>query len=66
MRRSIILLVFMLCLFFINQAHAQRSLPGMRGIQLTGGMWMESIRPRTIMKRDIISVWQWRPMQERK
>lgn len=30
--------MIVLCLVFTDQAYAQRSLPGMRGIQLTGGM----------------------------
>ena len=29
--------LFVLCLTF-NQAHAQRCLPGMKGLQVTGGM----------------------------
>lgn len=33
-----IILTFVLCLVFVSQAQAQRCLPGMRGIQLTGGM----------------------------
>lgn len=37
MRLSIIL-SFVLCLVFADQAHAQRCLPGMQGIQVTGGM----------------------------
>lgn len=38
MKKTILLLMlFVVCLTF-NQAHAQRCLPGMRGIQLTGGL----------------------------
>ena len=33
----LIMMLFVVCLQF-NQAHAQRCLPGMRGIQLTGGL----------------------------
>ena len=32
-----IISLFALCLTF-NQAHAQRCLPGMKGLQVTGGM----------------------------
>ena len=32
-----IISLFVLCLTF-NQAHAQRCLPGMKGLQVTGGM----------------------------
>ena len=32
-----IIMLFGVCLHF-NQAHAQRCLPGMRGIQFTGGL----------------------------
>ena len=38
MKKLFIMLTFALCLVFIDQAHAQRCLPGMRGIQVTGGM----------------------------
>ena len=38
MKRLSIIISFALCLVFIDQAHAQRCLPGMRGIQVTGGM----------------------------
>lgn len=38
MKRLYLILTIVLCLVFTDQAHAQRSLPGMRGIQLTGGM----------------------------
>lgn len=36
-RLLFIILLFGVCLH-VNQAHAQRCLPGMRGIQLTGGL----------------------------
>ena len=38
MKQLSLLLTFMLCLTFAEQAHAQRCLPGMRGIQVTAGM----------------------------
>ena len=38
MRQVIFLFTLVLCLVFTDQAHAQRCLPGMRGIQVTGGM----------------------------
>ena len=38
MLRITVLLLLALCLVFADRAHAQRQLPGMRGIQLTGGM----------------------------
>ena len=38
MKKSSIILTFALCLVFIDQAYAQRCLPGMQGIQVTGGM----------------------------
>ena len=38
MKRLYLILMIVLCLVFTDQAYAQRSLPGMRGIQLTGGM----------------------------
>lgn len=38
MKRLYLILTIVLCLVFTDQVHAQRSLPGMRGIQLTGGM----------------------------
>lgn len=38
MKRLYFILTIVLCLVFTDQVHAQRSLPGMRGIQLTGGM----------------------------
>jgi len=38
MKRVLLFIMFFgVCLHF-NQAHAQRCLPGMRGIQLTGGL----------------------------
>lgn len=37
-RFSIIIVSLVLCLVFTDQAHAQRYLPGQKGIQLTGGM----------------------------
>nr|WP_129733551.1 conjugal transfer protein TraO [Parabacteroides goldsteinii] len=38
MKRIAILFTLVLCLVIADQAHAQRQLPGMRGIQVTGGM----------------------------
>lgn len=38
MKRLSFIVTFVLCLVFADQAHAQRCLPGMRGIQVTGGM----------------------------
>lgn len=38
MRRLSLTLTVVLCLVFADQAHAQRCLPGMQGIQVTGGM----------------------------
>lgn len=38
MKRLSILLTLVLCLVFADQAHAQRQLPGMKGLQITGGM----------------------------
>lgn len=38
MKQLYLILTIVLCLVFTDQAHAQRSLPGMRGIQFTGGM----------------------------
>lgn len=38
MKRLYLLMVIVLCLVFTDQAHAQRQLPGMRGIQITSGM----------------------------
>jgi hypothetical protein len=38
MKKLSIILTFALCLVFIDQAYAQRCLPGMQGIQVTGGM----------------------------
>lgn len=38
MKQLGLLLTLVLCLVFTEQAHAQRCLPGMRGIQVTAGM----------------------------
>ncbi|MCD7900275.1 MAG: conjugal transfer protein TraO [Bacteroides sp.] len=38
MKRLTIIFTLVLCLVLTDQAHAQRQLPGMRGIQVTGGM----------------------------
>ena len=38
MRQLSIIVTFVLCLVFADQAYAQRCLPGMQGIQVTGGM----------------------------
>ena len=38
MRKIYLLLAIVLCLVFTDQAHAQRQLPGMKGIQVTSGM----------------------------
>lgn len=38
MKKTILLLMFFAVCLTFNQAHAQRCLPGMRGIQLTGGL----------------------------
>ena len=38
MGRLSIIITFVLCLAFADQAYAQRCLPGMQGIQVTGGM----------------------------
>ena len=38
MRKLSIIVTFVLCLVFTDQLHAQRCLPGMQGIQVTGGM----------------------------
>lgn len=38
MKQLSFIMAVVLCLVFANQAHAQRQLPGMRGIQVTGGM----------------------------
>lgn len=37
-KRLSIILTVVLCLVFADQAHAQRCLPGMKGLQVTGGM----------------------------
>lgn len=38
MKRLLIILITALCLTYTEQAQAQRCLPGMRGLQITGGM----------------------------
>lgn len=38
MKRLTLILTLALCLVLTDRAHAQRQLPGMRGIQVTGGM----------------------------
>ncbi|HPE58681.1 MAG TPA: conjugal transfer protein TraO [Bacteroidales bacterium] len=38
MRTAVILIVTALCFVMSNKAHAQRALPGMQGLQITGGM----------------------------
>ncbi|GHT68189.1 conjugal transfer protein TraO [Bacteroidia bacterium] len=38
MKATSVLLTFVICFALAGEAYAQRSLPGMRGIQLTGGM----------------------------
>lgn len=38
MKRYLIILSMMLCLVFTDKAHAQRCLPGMKGLRLTAGM----------------------------
>ena len=38
MKQLYFIMAFVLCLVFADQAHAQRQLPGMRGIQVTAGM----------------------------
>lgn len=38
MKRSIFFIVMTLCLITGGQAHAQRALPGMRGLEIRGGM----------------------------
>lgn len=38
MRAAIILIVVVLCFVLSDRAHAQRALPGMQGLQITGGM----------------------------
>jgi len=44
MRTAVILIVTALCFVMSNKAHAQRALPGMQGLQITGGMvdWIYS------------------------
>lgn len=38
MRADIILIVVVLCFVLADKVHAQRALPGMQGLQITGGM----------------------------
>jgi hypothetical protein len=38
MRAAVILIATVLCFVLSNKAHAQRALPGMQGLQVTGGM----------------------------
>lgn len=38
MRAAVILIATALCFVLSNKAHAQRALPGMQGLQITGGM----------------------------
>ncbi len=38
MKRAILFMLAALCLVSVDRAHAQRALPGMRGIQVTAGM----------------------------
>ena len=38
MRQLSFIMAVALCLVFTDQAHAQRQLPGMRGVQVTSGM----------------------------
>lgn len=38
MKKAMLLIAAALCFVFPDKAHAQRALPGMRGIQVTGGM----------------------------
>lgn len=38
MRAAVILIAMALCFVLSNKAHAQRALPGMQGLQITGGM----------------------------
>lgn len=38
MKRALFYLTLLLCLVFQNKAHAQRALPGMRGLEVRGGM----------------------------
>jgi len=38
MKRAIFFLLAALCLVLVDRAHAQRALPGMRGLELRGGM----------------------------
>ncbi len=38
MRAAVIIIVTALCFALVDKAHAQRTLPGMQGLQITGGM----------------------------
>ena len=38
MKKVVFLLCMVVCLVLTDRAHAQRCLPGMRGIRITGGM----------------------------
>lgn len=38
MKAAVILIATVLCFVLSNKAHAQRALPGMQGLQITGGM----------------------------
>ena len=38
MRAAVIIIATVLCFVLSNKAHAQRALPGMQGLQITGGM----------------------------
>lgn len=38
MKKAVLFIAVALCMVFAGQAYAQRCLPGMRGIQVTGGM----------------------------
>lgn len=38
MRAAVIIIVTALCFALVDKAHAQRALPGMQGLQITGGM----------------------------
>ncbi len=38
MRTAVIIIVVVLCFALVDMAHAQRALPGMQGLQITGGM----------------------------
>ena len=38
MRRAVLFIAAALCFVFADKAHAQRALPGMRGLEIRGGM----------------------------